>query len=124
MPLITPTRHLVVAMTLTLTGGEKVLMQAMVSLAMTTNFMSTTFATKWTVPQHKVAPPILMETIDSHPLQAGPVATSTEPLQMRMGNYMEWLEFYVAAAPHFSILLGLERLQAHYPQIVWLDEVI
>lgn len=99
-------------------------MHARVSLVVTMNFMGTTFATKWTVPQYKVAPIILVETIDSHPLQVGPVTTSTKPLQMRMGNHVERLEFYVAAAPHFPILLGLEWLQAHYPQIVWLAGVI
>lgn len=90
MPRIILTQHLVVTVILTLTGSEEVLTHTMVDSGATANFMDITFAMKWKLLQHELILPILMETIDGQLLWSGPVATSTEPLQM--ANHMEQLK--------------------------------
>lgn len=124
MPRIILTQHLVVAVILTLTGSGEVLTHTMVDSGATADLMDTAFAMKWKLLQHELILPILMETIDGQPLWSGPVATSTEPLQMQMANHMEQLKLYVAAAPNVPIELGLKWLQAYDLQIIWLDGVI
>lgn len=61
---VTLTWHLALAVILTLPGGAEVQMHVMVDSGATVNFMDIEFTTKWGIPQHEVAPAILVETID------------------------------------------------------------
>lgn len=56
---------------------------------------------------------VLVEMIDGRLLQSEPVVTSTRPLCMHIGVHVEELLFYVAAMPHFLLVLWLEWLRAH-----------
>lgn len=62
---------------------------------------------------------VLVETINGQPLRSGSVVAATKPLWMWIGLHVEELKFYMVAAPHFLLMLGLEWLQAHDLQILW-----
>ncbi|KAK9395520.1 PEG10: Retrotransposon-derived protein PEG10 [Crotalus adamanteus] len=81
--------------------------------------MDSDFVAQWSIPQQQLSPPVLVETIDGRPLHSGPVVAATRPLHMRIGLHMEEAVFYVATASHFPVVLGLEWLRAHDPQIIW-----
>lgn len=78
------------------------------------NFMDSDFATHWAIPQQPVTLPVLVETIDGWLLQSGSVLSS----MTRIRAHVDALAFYMAAAPHFPLMFGLEWLQAHDPQII------
>ncbi|KAK9395589.1 PEG10: Retrotransposon-derived protein PEG10 [Crotalus adamanteus] len=100
-------------------GQGAVEVQASVDSGATATFMDSDFVTQWSIPQQQLSPPVLVETIDGRPLRSSPMVAATRPLHMRIGPHIEEAMFYVATVSHFPVVLGLEWLRAHDPQIIW-----
>ncbi|KAK9396513.1 PEG10: Retrotransposon-derived protein PEG10 [Crotalus adamanteus] len=84
-------------------GQGMVKVQALVDSGATANFMDSDFVTQWSIPQ---------------------MVAATRPLHMRIGPHMEEAMFYVATVSHFPVVLGLEWLRAHDPQIIWSSGIV
>ncbi|KAK9399052.1 PEG10: Retrotransposon-derived protein PEG10 [Crotalus adamanteus] len=79
-------------------GQGAVEVQALMDSGATANFMDSDFVAQWSIPQ---------------------LIAATKPLHMRIRPHMEEAVFYVATVSHFPVVLALEWLRAHDPQIIW-----
>ncbi|KAK9399651.1 PEG10: Retrotransposon-derived protein PEG10 [Crotalus adamanteus] len=91
-------KHFVLPATVFVPGQGEVDVQALVDSGATANFMDSDFVTQWSIPQ---------------------LVAATRSLHIRIGPHMEEAVFYVATVSHFPVVLGLEWLRAHDPQIIW-----
>ncbi|ETE60708.1 Retrotransposon-derived protein PEG10, partial [Ophiophagus hannah] len=110
-PLSLLVKHLVLPASVFMPGVGAVEIQALVNSGATANFMDAHFV-RAVVHSSGTGVP------------ARPVVAATKPLCMRIGQHVEEAVFYIAAVPHFPVVLGLEWLQAHDPQIVWSSGVV
>ncbi|KAK9401925.1 PEG10: Retrotransposon-derived protein PEG10 [Crotalus adamanteus] len=97
-PQQTLVKHLVLPETVFVPCQGAVEVQALVDSGATANFMDPDFVTQWSIPQ---------------------LVATTRSLHMCIGLHMEEAMFYVTTVSHFPMVLGLEWLRAHDPQIIW-----
>lgn len=61
--------------------------------------------------------PLMLETIDGHPLINGPITKETPSVEVKIGNNVEELQFDIIHAPQYPLTLGIHWLQTHDPNI-------
>ncbi|OBS76503.1 hypothetical protein A6R68_17044, partial [Neotoma lepida] len=63
--------------------------------------------------------PLMLETVDGRPLINGPVTKETPPVEVKIGNHVEELQFDIIHAPRYPLILGIHWLETHDPNIEW-----
>ncbi|TEA30057.1 hypothetical protein DBR06_SOUSAS41410011, partial [Sousa chinensis] len=63
--------------------------------------------------------PLMLETVDGRPLINGPITKETPPVEVKIGNHVEELQFDIIHAPRYPLILGIHWLETHDPNIEW-----
>lgn len=68
--------------------------------------------------------PLNITAVDGSPLGSGRVSECTPPLQLKVGNHQELIQFLLIHTPKLPIILGFPWLTAHNPNIDWSRGVV
>ena len=49
----------------------------------------------------------MLETVDGHTLINGPITKETPPVEVKIGNHVEELQFDIIHAPRYPLILGI-----------------
>lgn len=50
---------------------------------------------------------LMLETVDGHTLINGPITKETPPVEVKIGNHVEELQFDIIHAPRYPLILGI-----------------
>lgn len=57
--------------------------------------------------------PLMMETVNGHTLINGPITKETPPVEFKIGNHVEELQFDIIHALRYPLILGIHWLETH-----------
>ncbi|XP_076978430.1 retrotransposon-like protein 1 [Tamandua tetradactyla] len=99
---------------------HSVAVQALVDSGAGGNFMDERFAQEHYVELYERPYPQVVQTVDGSLIGNEPVWLYTEPLVCIHQNHQESLEFDIVPSPNFSVILGIDWLRVHAPEVDWI----
>ncbi|XP_057589242.1 retrotransposon-like protein 1 [Hippopotamus amphibius kiboko] len=111
--------HLFLLLMVRVSPYHSVAVQALVDSGAGGNFMDERFAQEHYVELYEKPYPKLVQSVDGSLVGNEPVWLCTEPLVCIHQNHQESLEFEVVPSPNFSVILGVNWLRVHAPEVDW-----
>ncbi|KAM7154709.1 retrotransposon-like protein 1 [Molossus nigricans] len=119
---VQPTRdreHLFLLLMVRVNPYHSVAVQALVDSGASANFMDERFAQEHYVELYEKPYPQPIHTMDGSMIGNEPVWLHTEPLVCIHQNHQESIEFDIVPSPNFSVILGINWLRVHTPEVDW-----
>ncbi|KAM8783557.1 retrotransposon-like protein 1 [Rhynchonycteris naso] len=111
--------HLFLLLMVRVNPYHSVAVRALVDSGSGSNFMDEKFAQEHYVELYEKPYPQSIETMDGSLIGNEPVWLYTEPLVCLHQNHQESIEFDIVPSPHFSVILGIDWLRVHTPDVDW-----
>lgn len=111
--------HLFLLLLVRVNPYHSVAVQALVDSGAGSNFMDERFAQEHYVELFEKPYPQTVRGMDGSLVGNEPVWLYTEPLVCLHQNHQESLEFDIVPSPNFSVILGIEWLRLHTPEVDW-----
>ncbi|KAM6202696.1 retrotransposon-like protein 1 [Rhynchocyon petersi] len=111
--------HLFLLLLVRVSPYHSVAVQALVDSGAGSNFMDEKFAQEYYVELYEKPYPEQIETADGSLVGHEPVWLYTEPLVCVHQNHQEYIEFDIIPSPSFSVILGINWLRKHSPEVDW-----
>ncbi|ELK28088.1 hypothetical protein MDA_GLEAN10014939 [Myotis davidii] len=112
-------RHVFLLLMVRVNPYHSVAVQALVDSGASSNFMDERFAQEHYVELFEKPYPQSIHTMDGSLIGNEPVWLHTEPLVCFHQNHHELIEFDIVPSPNFSVVLGINWLRVHSPDIDW-----
>ncbi|XP_010607408.1 retrotransposon-like protein 1 [Fukomys damarensis] len=100
---------------------HSIAVQALVDSGSEGNFMDENFAQEHYVELYEKPYPEEIHTVDGSLIGQEPVWLYTEPLVCMHQNHQESIEFDIIPSPNFSVVLGVNWLRLHSPDVDWIQ---
>lgn len=111
--------HLFLLLMVRVSPYHSVAVQALVDSGAGANFMDERFAQEHYVELYEKPYPQPIQTMDGSLIGNEPVWLYTEPLVCIHQNHQEPIEFDIVPSPNFSVILGINWLRVHTPEVDW-----
>ncbi|KAM5240697.1 retrotransposon-like protein 1 [Hipposideros larvatus] len=111
--------HLFLLLMVRVNPYHSVAVQALVDSGAGANFMDERFAQEHYVELYEKPYPQPIQTMDGSLVGNEPVWLYTEPLVCIHQNHQESIEFDIVPSPNFSVILGINWLRVHTPEVDW-----
>ncbi|XP_058423894.1 retrotransposon-like protein 1 [Diceros bicornis minor] len=112
--------HLFLLLMVRVNPYHSVAVQALVDSGAGGNFMDERFAQEHYVELYEKPYPQSIRTMDGSLIGDEPVWLYTEPLVCIHQNHQESIEFDIIPSPNFSVILGINWLRVHAPEVDWI----
>ncbi|XP_036887274.1 retrotransposon-like protein 1 [Sturnira hondurensis] len=112
-------KHLFLLLLVRVNPYHSVAVQALVDSGAASNFMDERFAQEHYVELYEKPYPQPIQTMDGSLIGNEPVWLHTEPLVCIHQNHQESIEFDIVPSPNFSVILGINWLRVHTPEVDW-----
>ncbi|XP_054423673.1 retrotransposon-like protein 1 [Pteronotus mesoamericanus] len=112
-------KHLFLLLLVRVNPYHSVAVQALVDSGAASNFMDERFAQEHYVELYEKPYPQSIQTVDGSLIGNEPVWLYTEPLLCIHQNHQESIEFDIVPSPNFSVILGINWLRVHTPEVDW-----
>ncbi|KAM6171914.1 retrotransposon-like protein 1 [Erethizon dorsatum] len=112
--------HLFLLLMVRVNPYHSVAVQALVDSGSEGNFMDEKFAQEHYVELYEKPYPEVIQAVDGSLVGEEPVWLYTEPLVCMHQNHQESIEFDIIPSPHFSVVLGINWLRLHSPDVDWI----
>ena len=103
--------------------GKPIEVIALVDSGAEGNYMNDKFVLKHGIETHKLNPPIYVTNVDGTFNQQG-IMTQAATVRMEIGTHLEDIECAVTNIGKHDMLLGMDWLMAHNPEINWTHSTI
>ncbi|XP_057344124.1 retrotransposon-like protein 1 isoform X2 [Manis pentadactyla] len=113
--------HLFLLLLVRVNPYQSVAVQALVDPGTGANFMDERFAQEHYVELYEKPYPQPVQTTDGSLIGNEPVWLYTEPLVCIHQNHQESIEFDIVPSPNFSVILGVNWLRVHSPEVDWIQ---
>ncbi|XP_068393965.1 retrotransposon-like protein 1 [Eschrichtius robustus] len=111
--------HLFLLLMVRVNPYHSVAVRALVDSGAGGNFMDERFAQEHYVELYEKPYPQSVQSVDGSLVGHEPVWLYTEPLVCIHQNHQESLEFDIIPSPNFSVILGVNWLRVHAPEVDW-----
>ncbi|XP_006839674.1 PREDICTED: retrotransposon-like protein 1-like [Chrysochloris asiatica] len=112
--------HIFLLLMVRVSPYHSVAVQALVDSGAGSNFMDERFAQEHYVELYEKTYPQQVQTADGSLVGDEPVWLYTEPLVCIHQNHHEYIEFDIIPSPIFSVILGVNWLRTHSPDVDWI----
>ncbi|XP_007951322.1 retrotransposon-like protein 1 [Orycteropus afer afer] len=112
--------HIFLLLMVRVSPYHSVAVQALVDSGAGSNFMDERFAQEHYVELYEKPYPQQIQTMDGSLIGDEPVWLYTEPLVCIHQNHQEYIEFDIVPSPNFSVILGVNWLRTHTPEVDWI----
>ncbi|XP_015345201.1 retrotransposon-like protein 1 [Marmota marmota marmota] len=112
--------HLFLLLLVRVNPYHSVAVQALVDSGAEGNFMDEKFAQEHYVELYEKPYPQSIQTVDGSLIGNEPIWLYTEPLVCIHQNHQESIEFDIVPSPNFSVVLGINWLRIHAPEVDWI----
>ncbi|MBZ3883809.1 Retrotransposon-like protein 1 [Sciurus carolinensis] len=112
--------HLFLLLLVRVNPYHSVAVQALVDSGAEGNFMDERFAQEHYVELYEKPYPQSIQTVDGSLIGNEPIWLYTEPLVCIHQNHQESIEFDIVPSPNFSVVLGINWLRVHAPEVDWI----
>ncbi|XP_004376777.1 retrotransposon-like protein 1 [Trichechus manatus latirostris] len=112
--------HIFLLLMVRVSPYHSVAVQALVDSGAGSNFMDERFAQEHYVELYEKPYPQQIQTMDGSLIGDEPVWLYTEPLVCIHQNHQEYIEFDIIPSPNFSVILGVDWLRTHTPEVDWI----
>ncbi|XP_027961017.1 retrotransposon-like protein 1 [Eumetopias jubatus] len=113
--------HLFLLLLVRVNPYHSVAVQALVDSGAGGNFMDERFAQEHYVELYEKPYPQMVQGVDGSLIGNEPVWLYTEPLVCIHQNHQESIEFDIVPSPNFSVILGINWLRIHTPEVDWIQ---
>ncbi|OMH78676.1 Retrotransposon-derived protein PEG10, partial [Zancudomyces culisetae] len=117
----TTNEHLVIPVTLFI-ANKSLKLNAMIDSGATSCFIDSEFANKVNIPLLMKEVPIPLLVIDGRSISSGSITHNTIPLQLQTYHHHETISFDVTKLGKYSLIIGINWLKLHNPQIEWPED--
>ncbi|XP_048218874.1 retrotransposon-like protein 1 [Perognathus longimembris pacificus] len=111
--------HLFLLLLVRVTPYHSVAVQALVDSGAEGNFMDEKFAQEHYIELYEKPYPQMVQTVDGSLIGNAPIWLYTERLVCLHQNHQESIEFDIVPSPNFSVVLGINWLRLHAPEVDW-----
>ncbi|XP_037357749.1 retrotransposon-like protein 1 [Talpa occidentalis] len=111
--------HLFLLLMVRVNPYHSVAVRALVDSGASGNYMDERFAQEHYVELYEKTYPSPVHTVDGSLIGSEPIWLYTEPLVCIHQNHQESLKFDIVPSPNFSVILGMEWLRVHSPEVDW-----
>nr|AFJ03903.1 retrotransposon-like protein 1 [Sus scrofa] len=111
--------HLFLLLLVRVNPYHSVAVRALVDSGASANFMDERFAQEHYVQLFEKPYPQQVQTVDGSLIGNEPVWLYTEALVCIHQNHQETIEFDIVPSPNFSVILGINWLRVHAPEVDW-----
>ncbi|XP_042548747.1 retrotransposon-like protein 1 [Dipodomys spectabilis] len=111
--------HLFLLLLVRVTPYHSVAVQALVDSGAEGNFMDEKFAQEHYIELYEKPYPQMIQTVDGSLIGNEPIWLYTERLVCIHQNHQEAIEFDIVPSPNFSVVLGINWLRLHAPEVDW-----
>ncbi|XP_043412973.1 retrotransposon-like protein 1 [Prionailurus bengalensis] len=112
--------HLFMLLLIRVNPYHSVAVQALVDSGAGGNYMDERFAQEHYVELYEKPYPQMVQSVDGSLVGNEPVWLHTEPLVCIHQNHQEPIEFDIVPSPNFSVILGVNWLRTHSPEVDWI----
>ncbi|XP_028362110.1 LOW QUALITY PROTEIN: retrotransposon-like protein 1 [Phyllostomus discolor] len=112
-------KHLFLLLLVRVNPYHSVAVQALVDSGAASNFMDERFAQEHYVELYEKPYPQPIQSVDGSLIGNEPVWLHTEPLVCIHQNHQESIEFDIVPSPNFAVILGINWLRVHTPEVDW-----
>ncbi|XP_045863857.1 LOW QUALITY PROTEIN: retrotransposon-like protein 1 [Meles meles] len=113
--------HLFLLLLVRVNPYHSVAVQALVDSGAGGSFMDEKFAQEHYVELYEKPHPKMVQGVDGSLIGDEPVWLYTEPLVCIHQNHQESIEFDIVPSPNFSVILGINWLRLHTPEVDWIQ---
>ncbi|XP_022361248.1 retrotransposon-like protein 1 [Enhydra lutris kenyoni] len=113
--------HLYLLLLVRVNPYHSVAVQALVDSGAGGSFMDEKFAQEHYVELYEKPHPKMVQGVDGSLIGNEPVWLYTEPLVCIHQNHQESIEFDIVPSPNFSVILGIDWLRLHTPEVDWIQ---